>query len=119
MPSGLLTQVLGPGPAFRHSQEAGISQFTAGRVFLHALSGLVAAPLNIEQIIGDLKSLAETAPVAVQTLQQFRVRSGRFFSQGGPNPEPQTGPKHGAGLAGMDVLQSLQGVGEWESGRVG
>src|SRR5262249_53096090 len=67
---GLLAQMLGACPAFRHPQKTRIGQFTAGCVFLHSFSRLRAAPFNIKQIIGDLKSLAKAAAVTVQTVQQ-------------------------------------------------
>src|SRR5205085_10685955 len=59
-PARLRRQVLGPTPAVVHSQETGIGQFTTRRVFLHALPALVGIALNVEQVIRNLKGLAET-----------------------------------------------------------
>src|SRR5438876_1071366 len=118
MAPGLLAQVLGSRPALRHAEETGVSEFTARRILLDPLPSLGAASLDIEQIVGNLKSLAEAAAVVIQTLQQLQVGSGRPFSQNRPSPEPQAGPKQCSGLASMEVLESPQGVAKWESGRV-
>src|SRR5216683_4484341 len=104
-------QTLGPLPALGHAKKARICEFTARGVLVHALSGFRAAPFDIEQIIGNLKSLAEAATVVIQALQQFHVRPALSFSQNGPGTEPEAGPKQRSRLAGMKVFQGLQGIG--------
>src|SRR5438128_6589014 len=110
MAPGVSAQALRPLPALGHAEEARISEFTARRVFLHAFSGFRAAPFDIEQIIGNLKSLAEATAVVIQALQPLGVWSGLLFSQSRPGAEPKAGPKQCSRLARMKVFQSAQGV---------
>src|SRR5262249_4488271 len=91
--TGLRTQITGTRAALARSQHAGVCQLTAIRIFLHVLSSQVGLSFDVQKVVGDLESLAKTAPIFVEAGQYARIWSARILALNGPDPQPQTGAK--------------------------
>src|SRR5262249_33457650 len=69
--TGFLAQPLRPPAALLDAEQSRVSQLTAIGVLLHPLSRPLRRPLDVEQVVGDLKRLAETPAVVVEAPQQI------------------------------------------------
>src|SRR5262245_24786774 len=109
---GLPAEALGSTTTLFDTEKARVGQFTTFGILTHPLPGLLGLPFHVQQIIGDLKRLAKTLSIGIETSQEGRSPDvgylHRIALERGPDSQPQSSAEQGPRLAGMDRLQVFQ-----------